>query len=67
MLSFVFRKIRNKKWMVLSLLLGNLLMVGIAAASPMYSGSILQRTLIRRLNDFYVETNQHPGTILAQM
>lgn len=63
MFGFVFRKISNKKWMVLSLLLGNLLMVGIAAASPMYSRSILQRTLIRRLNDSYVELNQHPGTI----
>jgi hypothetical protein len=63
MLSFVFRKISNKKWMVISLLLGNLLMVAIAAASPMYSQAILQRTLTRRLNDSYTETSRHPGVI----
>lgn len=63
MLSFVFRKISNKKWMVLSLLLGNLLMVAIAAATPMYSQAILQRTLTRRLNEAYTETNRHPGII----
>ena len=36
MLNFVFRKIESKKWMVISLLVGNLLMIAIAAASPMY-------------------------------
>lgn len=64
MLGFVFRKIRNKRWMVASLLIGNLLMVAIAAVSPMYSQAVLQRTLIRRLGDSYEETGQHPGTIL---
>lgn len=63
MLSFVFRKIMNKKWMVISLLLGNLLMVAIAASTPMYSQAVLQRTLTRRLNESYTETNRHPGVI----
>ena len=63
MLSFVFRKISNKKWMVISLLLGNLLMVAIAASTPMYSQAILQRTLTRRLHESYTKTSRHPGTI----
>ena len=49
--------------MVISLLLGNLLMVAIAASTPMYSQAILQRTLTRRLNESYTETNRHPGVI----
>lgn len=48
MLNFVFRKIESKKWMVISLLVGNLLMIAIAAASPMYSQAVLQRTLTDR-------------------
>lgn len=66
MLSFVFRKISNKRWMVISLLIGNLFLVAIAAVSPMYSQAVLQRTLTRRLSDCYVETNQHPGTIILR-
>lgn len=64
MLNFVFQKMRNKKWMVISLLIGNLFMIAIAAVSPMYSQAVLQRTLTRRLSDDYVETNQYPGTVI---
>lgn len=66
MLSFVFRKIRNKKWMVISLLIGNLLLIAIAAASPMYSQAVLWRTLTRSLSDYYEETNKYPGTIILR-
>lgn len=66
MLSFVFRKILNKKWMAVSLLIGNLLMVSIAAASPMYSQAVLQRALIQDLNSYLTETNRYPGTIYAR-
>lgn len=66
MLHFIFQKMRSKKWMVFSLLLGNLLMVAIAAVSPMYSKAALQRTLTRNLSNYLVETNKNPGTIVAQ-
>ena len=52
--------------MVISLLLGNLLMVAIAAAGPMYSAAALQRTLTRNLSTYYTETNNDPGTIILQ-
>ena len=64
MIGFVFQKMWSKKWMILSLLLGNLLLVAIAAAGPMYSEAALQRTLTRNLSDYYVGNNKHPGTIL---
>lgn len=65
MLSFVFQKMRSKKWMVLCLLLGNLLMISIAVAVPMYSQAALQRALTRNLSDYLTESGNHPGTIVA--
>ncbi len=52
--------------MVISLLVGNLLMISIAAGSPMYSQAVLQRTLTRNLSDYYVERNSHPGLIVVR-
>lgn len=66
MLNFVFRKMKSKKWMVISLLIGNLFMIAIAAVSPMYSQAVLQRTLLRRFSDSYIETDRYPGTILQR-
>jgi len=63
MIGFVFQKMRSKKWMIISLLLGNLLMAAIAAAGPMYSEAALQRTLTRNLSNYYIQSNKDPGTI----
>ena len=63
MFTFVFQKIWSKKWMIVSLLLGNLLMVSIASAGPLYSNAALQRTLTRNLSTYYVETNRNPGMV----
>ena len=52
--------------MVISLLLGNLLMISIAAAGPMYSEAALQRTLTQNLSNSYTETNKDPGAIILQ-
>lgn len=49
--------------MSISLLIGNLLMVAIAAASLMYSDAVLQRMLTRNLGNELLETNIYPGTI----
>jgi hypothetical protein len=66
MIGFVFQKMWSKKWMIISLLLGNLLMVAIAAAGPMYSEAALQRTLTRNLSNYYTETSNDPGTVILQ-
>ncbi len=52
--------------MSISLLIGNLLMVAIAAASFMYSEAILQRMLTRNLGNELVETNVYPGTVMIK-
>lgn len=66
MISFVFQKILNKKWLVVSLLLGNLLMVAVAAANPMYSQAVLQKKLTQALSDHLVRYDEYPGTIVVE-
>ena len=66
MLKFLLHKMKNKKWMVISLLMGNLLMVAIATANPMYSKAVLQRTLTQDMKSYLVENNRYPGTIAVE-
>lgn len=49
--------------MIACLLLGNLLMVAIAAAASMYSHASLQRALTRNLSSYMEETGVHPGVV----
>ena len=39
----------NKKWMMLALLVGNILLVSITCANAMYGKAVLQRTLRQNL------------------
>ncbi len=45
MLSFVFRKMKNSRWMTASLLLGNLLLFSVVAAIPIYTDGIMQSVM----------------------
>lgn len=66
MFGFILQKLINKKWMVASLLLGNLLLIAVAAANPMYSQAVMQRTLMLDMGDYMIEKNRHPGTVLVR-
>ena len=66
MLRFVLRKMISKKWMVLALLIGNVLLMGITFANAMYSDAMLQRTLTRDLAAYMAEKNVYPGTITVE-
>ena len=66
MLKFVLRKMLNKKWMVLALLIGNILLVSITAGNPMYTQAVLQRTLTQSLQDYLTENNAYPGLALMR-
>ena len=61
MFKFVLNKMLNKKWMVLSLLIGNILLISIACVNPMYTQAVLQRMLTRNLAEFMEESNRYPG------
>ena len=61
MLKFVFRKMLNKKWMILSLLIGNIFLISIAMSGPMYIDAVTQNLLTRTLTDSYRETGEYPS------
>jgi len=63
MISFLWRKMWKNKWMMLSLLIGNILLVGIVAGTPMYVNATLRRVLHQELRQHQMENNVHP-TIL---
>jgi len=63
MLRFVIRKMVSKKWMVLALLIGNILLVSITASNPMYTQAVLQRTLLTNFSNYLAERNRYPGLI----
>lgn len=61
MLKFVFRKMLNKKWMILSLLIGNVFLISIAMSGPMYIDAVTQNLMTRTLTDSYRETGEYPA------
>lgn len=63
MLRFMFHKLIHKKWMVLSLLLGNILLIAIAASHPMYKEASLQRMLTDEFEKLFEEKNTYPALI----
>lgn len=67
MLRFVIRKMFSKKWMVLSLLIGNILLISIASGNPMYTHAVFQRTLTKNLETYLTEKNAYPGRITLRI
>jgi putative ABC transport system permease protein len=63
MFTFILRKMLNNKWMIISLLIGNILLCSMVASIPLYSDAILQRMLIKQLEKQQIETNRYPGTV----
>lgn len=63
MIRYVFSKMLNKKWMILSLLIGNILLISIAMSNIMYTSAVTQRLLTRKLADSQPETGVYPGLI----
>ena len=67
MLRFVIRKMLSKKWMILSLLIGNILLISIAAGNPMYTHAVFQRTLTKNLEAYLTQKNTYPGQISLKL
>jgi len=63
MISFLLRKMWNNKWMMLSLLIGNILLIGIVASAPLYERATMQRILIKAMEQAQVATNRHPAAV----
>ncbi|NLO47478.1 MAG: ABC transporter permease [Clostridiales bacterium] len=62
MIIFVLRKMLNKKWLMAALLIGNILLVAIAASSPMYTKASLQRMLTETFSNYVEENGRYAST-----
>ncbi|MBQ4258623.1 MAG: ABC transporter permease [Clostridia bacterium] len=65
MFTFIFQKMRNKKWMVFCLLIGNILLISIACCNSVYTRSVLQKMLISDFDTYSAQTNRNAGTVFA--
>ena len=63
MFRFMIQKLRHKKWLALCLLIGNVLLVAVAAGYPMYKDASLQRMLSDEFASFSEKNGVHPGLI----
>jgi len=61
-IRLVFRKMLNKKWLMAALLIGNILLVSIAASSPMYTKAALERMLSNTFTDYVEENGRYAST-----
>lgn len=63
MIRFVLRKMLNKKWLMAALLIGNILLVAIAAGNPMYTEAALQRMLTGTMDEYVAVNGRYPTTV----
>lgn len=60
MFNYVINKIWNKKWMAISLILGNVLLIGMMVGNIVYSNAVLNRVLVKDLNNVKRDTGEYP-------
>jgi len=63
MITFLLRKIWKNKWLVTCLLVGNILLIGVVSATPLYTQATMQRILQQDLRQLQYEQNQHPAIV----
>ena len=61
MLTLLFRKMRNTKWMVLCLLIGFIMASAMMSTIPIYMNASLQRMLLKDMEQFQLENDIYPG------
>ncbi len=63
MFRFIKQKLVHKKWMVVCLLIGNILLSAIASSNPMYREAALEKTLKSKYSAYIEENNKYPGIV----
>ena len=61
MFSLMLHKLLHKKWMVLCLLIGNILLISVAASYPLYRVSSFQKMLTDEFDNYREEENCWPA------
>lgn len=63
--TMLFRKMARNRWLVGGLWIGMVLCVALTSSLPMYRDAILQRMLLKELDQFYEREGVHPGNLYA--
>ncbi len=63
MLALILQKIIHKRWLVLCLLIGNILLVAVAASYPMYRTASFQRMLTDEFDAYLESTDTWPAMV----
>lgn len=63
MMQIMLQKILHKKWMVISLLIGNILLIAVAASHPMYQDASLQRMLTDEFGTYIEDNNKDAAMV----
>lgn len=63
LLRYILRKMISKKWLFIALLIGNILLTGIAASNPLYADAVMQRMLTDDMDAYLTEKNAYPGLV----
>lgn len=66
MLTLILQKILNKKWMVMCLLIGNILLVAVAVCYPMYRTSSFQSMLTDEFDAYKEKMDTWPAKIVLE-
>ncbi len=63
MLTLIIEKMLHKKWMIFCFLIGNILLIAVAASYPMYRNSSFQRMLTDEFSAYEEENNEWPAVV----
>ena len=63
MFHLMLQKVLHKKWMAISLLIGNILLVAIAVSHPMYQEASRNRMLTDEFTNYMKDNNSYPMLI----
>ena len=63
MTGFLFRKMWKRRWLILCLLMGNILLVGTISATPMYNNATMTRILRENMRNKQIAQNTFPATV----
>lgn len=61
-LKLIINKMLNNRWLTGSLFLGLLITVSLVASIPIYTSGVMQKLLIKELEDHQVKTEEFPGS-----
>jgi putative ABC transport system permease protein len=62
----LLRKINKNRWMVLSLLVGLILSISLVCSVPIYSRGILQRVILKDMENYLSTKHEYPAVISIQ-